>query len=134
MTRRIDVCPEPEQLDPDPRVAQAGWRYPSTSEPGLFHDVALMADGTWLCHCWSFLGADECLHVHDARARWHARRDCEHGLVVTDDTERLCVLCGVAYDRAAFLERLRADIIERFRARRRAPSSPWSAAERSADP
>ena len=43
---------------------------------------------------------------------------------------RRCLLCGFSYDRSEVLLRLRLGIRERHRL----PSSPWSAAERAADP
>lgn len=142
MTQRTP-CPEPlERLDVDPRVAVAAWRYPSASEPGRTYDVALAPDGTWSCECWPWLDEDACKHVHDARSRWHARRPCAHRLLATEASlgnqglvlTRLCVLCGLSYDRAPILDRLRAAIVERYRAKRRAPPSPWTAEERSDDP
>ena len=134
-------CPEPiERLDPHPAVAVFAMRYPSEGEEGRTHDVALTPDGFWSCECFPWLEHDECKHVHDARARWYARRDCDHRLVVDERDfeaqahDRICVFCGACYDRGAVLADLRAVIVERFRSRRRAPPSPWSGAERSADP
>ena len=45
--------------------------------------------------------------------------DCSHALVVEESaygstvTRRLCLLCGLEYDRSAVLERLKEDIRER---------------------
>lgn len=129
------ACPEPlEVLDVDRRVAVAAWRYPSVSNAPLTYDVALAPDGTWSCECWPWLDEDECKHVHDARARWHVRRECTHALLITEAPHRICVLCGLRYNRDAFLDDLRLAVIERYRARRRAPPSPWTGAERSEDP
>lgn len=129
-------CPEPlEVLDVgDCSVALYALRYPSESEPGRTHDAALSADGFWSCECFPWLDEDECKHVHDARARWYARRDCAHGLTLDEDGWRICLFCALAYRRSTFLSELREDITERFRARRRAPPSPWSGQERSDDP
>lgn len=69
---------------------------------------------------------------------------CTHRLVVEDEdwehvgegsgpayplAWRVCLLCGVAYNRTAVLLRLEAAI----RARWRMPPSPWSAEERARD-
>ena len=66
--------------------------------------------------------------------------ECQHppALVVDEErsggcsryTARVCVACGLAYDRSEVLVRLRATIRERHRL----PPSPWTAEERSADP
>lgn len=133
MTQRTP-CPEPlERLDVDPRVAVAAWRYPSASEPGRTHDVALSPEGWWSCECWDYLEHDECKHVHDARARWYARRPCTHGLLVSEGTERICVLCGLVYDRWA---RVLAPLREACRRRWSLSGvvSPWTAGERSEYP
>lgn len=53
---------------------------------------------------------------------------CEH-LVVDEDRERTCLVCGLRYDRAEVLERLK----ETIRARHRLPPSPWTGAERVMD-
>lgn len=126
-------CPEPlESLDVDRRVAIAAWRYPSTSEPTRTYDVAIAPDGTWSCECWPWLDEDECKHVHDARARWYARRRCTHGLLFTDGAARACFLCGERYDRSAFLASLRALCLRRWSLS--GVESPWTAEERSTDP
>jgi hypothetical protein len=54
---------------------------------------------------------------------------CDH-LVYDEGRARTCVLCGATYDRRAVLERLR----EAIRSRHRLPPSPWTGAERAADP
>lgn len=113
MTARTP-CPAPTPLDPEPEVALAAWRYPSTSMPGVTYDVALAPDGSWSCECWPWLDED--------------------ALLFSEGGYRECVLCGTRYDRAAFLLRLRDLVVERFRARRRAPPSPWTPEERSNDP
>lgn len=137
MTQRTP-CPAPTPLDPQPEVALAAWRYPSTSMPGVTYDVALAPDGSWSCECWPWLDEDACKHVYDARARWHGEafeaNACSHALLFSEGGYRECVLCGTRYDRAAFLLRLRELVVERFRARRRAPPSPWTPEERSNDP
>ncbi len=63
---------------------------------------------------------------------------CDHALVVDeepvsgrglvpDERWRACLLCGVRYDRAFLLRKLRLAIQDRYRL----PTSPWTAAERS---
>ena len=64
---------------------------------------------------------------------------CTHALTVDDDDwtdylrtarvaiRRTCLLCGMRYDRSAFLLKLERMIRDRYRL----PKSPWTAAERS---
>ena len=62
---------EPVRLHPDRRVALAAWAFPSESgKPWPTHETALMADGTWLCHCMPFLLNDRCAHVERAMQLW----------------------------------------------------------------
>lgn len=49
---------------------------------------------------------------------------------VPSQITRRCLLCGVSYDRSAELLRLRMAMRERYRL----PPSPWTGAERAADP
>lgn len=71
-------CPEPVPLRPHPSVALVAYRYESVSEPGTFHDAALMvpdpeamgARPWWQCDCKGFVAHDHCWHVSDARRRW----------------------------------------------------------------
>lgn len=50
-------------LFPHPSIARFALRVQSRSCPGDFHDVALMADGTWQCGCAGFAWRDHCAHV-----------------------------------------------------------------------
>lgn len=152
MSRPIDpaILPDPEQLTTDDGAFRAAWRYPSVSKPGRTYDVALSAEGFWSRECMPFLRDDACVHLdalqlffrrerarEERQAKLNARHGCRHPLVVTEECDlgtgrvmRVCVGCGLRYDRTPHAARLEADIRER----RRLPSSPWTAAERSEDP
>jgi hypothetical protein len=92
------MTPGPERLSPDPKVALAAWRWPSSRVLGVFYDVALhsgeaqgwcaVCEGAdpwisdlpnggcvcearppfWSCTCPGFTFRDQCRHVVDAIA------------------------------------------------------------------
>lgn len=87
--------PEPLSLPVDPRVAVCGYRYASESEPGTFHDCALLVGSApecdccegyapcrnapapapaWACDCRGFVRYDRCWHVLDAKRRYSERQ------------------------------------------------------------
>jgi hypothetical protein len=145
----------PRWLEPDPAVAHWAVRWPSTRDPRVTYDCALMVGeggpAYMECSCAGFSFRDACKHVawtmalvraEQRQAVLDARLGCRHPLTVDEEellpdeyeqpaaVWRTCVACGEAYDRLAVLARLREDI----RARRRLPPSPWTAEERSHDP
>ena len=141
---------EPERLDTDPAVASWAYRWTSERDPRITYDVAWLlceAGGAYIdCTCPGFTYRDQCKHVaatidhrareqrrEDRQAELDARLGCRHPLTVDEDEARRCLGCGLAVPstkRRATFHALQADI----RARRRLPSTPWTAAERSGDP
>ena len=49
------------------------FRVPSKSEPGKFHIVRILIDGSFSCDCeaWSF--HRECSHIRKAKEKWQKR-------------------------------------------------------------
>lgn len=73
--------------------------------------------------------------ANERQAQIDERLGCRHPLTVDEDGPdmahiRVCVGCGLDYDRSEVIAGLR----EAIRARRRLPSSPYTGAERSEDP
>jgi hypothetical protein len=71
--------------------------------------------------------AAEVVYVREA-----PEQRCAH-LVYDEDGRRTCVICGLSYDRAAVIVRLRLDI-QRRKWLPPLPRSPWTAEERAGDP